>query len=89
MEKDKIETQIVFSSDEVEESIKTLVVFPTIELKDVTKVKVAVCVEGKNDIDLLMNIYRVIEEYKQLLDLNSNEIIILPMGEKYIEVLGK
>ncbi len=81
IEKDTIGTQIVSPSDDIlEKIVNTLGVFPTIELKDVNKVKVAVCVEGKNDIDFLMNINNVIEGYNQLVDLNSDEIIILPLG---------
>jgi len=81
IEKDRIGTQIISPSDEIlGEIVKTLGVFPTIELDDVNKVKVAVCVEGKNDIEFLLNINRVIDEYKQIVDLNSEEIIILPMG---------
>lgn len=81
IEKDTIGTQIVSPSDDIlEKIVKTLGVFPTIELENVSKVKVAVCVEGKNDVDFLKNINKVIKEYKQLADLDSKEIIILPLG---------
>lgn len=81
VEKDVIGTQIISPSNNIlEKIVKTLGVFPTIELKNVNKVKVAVCVEGKNDIDFLININSVIEEYKKIVDLNSDEIIILPLG---------
>lgn len=81
IEKEMKGTQIILPSDHIlEKIVDTLGVFPTIELKDVNNVKVAVCVEGKNDIDFLKNINSAIEEYKQLVDLNSNEIIVIPLG---------
>lgn len=40
------------SDDIIEKVVKTLGVFPEIELNNIETVKVAICVERKNDIDL-------------------------------------
>lgn len=58
--------------------VKTLGVFPTLDAID-NKVKVAICVEGKNDIDFLKNI-NTIAELKEIADLESDEFILLPLG---------
>lgn len=63
------------------EIAEVLGVLPDIELKDVTKVKLAICVEGKNDVTFLKNICESIPELKNIIDLTNNEkLIILPMG---------
>ena len=81
IEKSSIGTKIIFPSDDIiKKIVDTLGVLPTIEIENVRKVKVAVCVEGKNDIDFLININNSIPELKKIADLQSNEVIILPLG---------
>lgn len=55
-------------------------VLPDIELRKMSNVEVAICVEGKNDIDFLKNINDAIPELKRIVDLNDERIIIIPMG---------
>jgi len=50
----------------------TLGVMPTLS-------KVVVCVEGENDRSFLLNINQNIPELKEIIDLNSREIAIIPM----------
>lgn len=81
IKKNSVTTQIISPSDEIiQEIVETLGIFPTIKLKNINEVKVAVCVEGKNDIDFLININQVIKEFNNLVNLNSDEIIMLPLG---------
>ena len=77
----------------------TLGVLPGIAVEidqNVRNVKVAVCVEGKLDISFLRNINTNIPEIKDIVDLNSEKIIMIPMGgstlkdwvnERYLEKL--
>lgn len=60
--------------------VNTLGVLPSIELSNVSKVKVAICVEGKNDIEFLKKINRTIPELSEICDLERDEVIFLPMG---------
>lgn len=55
-------------------------VLPDIELRKISNVEVAICVEGKNDINFLRNINSTIPELKEIVDLNDERIIIIPMG---------
>jgi hypothetical protein len=67
--------------DIFDEIAATLGVLPDIEIGDISKVKLAVCVEGKNDIAFLENISEVIPDLKRIVDLKNDERIIkLPMG---------
>lgn len=77
----------------------TLGVLPGIAVdieQNVRNVKVVVCVEGKLDISFLRNINTNIQEIKDIIDLNSEKIIMIPMGgstlkdwvnERYLEKL--
>ena len=56
-------------------------VLPDIEIANPSKVKLAVCVEGKNDITFLIAINKCIPEFKKIIDFSKGEeIIFLPMG---------
>jgi putative ATP-dependent endonuclease of OLD family len=56
-------------------------VLPSIELEDVNNVKLAICLEGKNDINFLTGISRNIPELRDIVNLEEDEsIIFLPMG---------
>jgi hypothetical protein len=60
---------------------KELGVLPDIEISNPSKVKLAICVEGKNDITFLKEINQCNPELKAIIDLTtSDEIILLPMG---------
>lgn len=79
--KENIESKIDKPSDDsIEKIVETLGVFPEISIKDIDTVKVALCVEGKNDIDFIKRLNSNIEELKDIVDLNSNKVIILPLG---------
>lgn len=58
----------------------TLGILPDIELHQINRVKLAICVEGKNDINFLKNINNNIFSLKEIIDLNDPQIIIIPMG---------
>lgn len=79
--KENVESIIDKPSDDIiEKIVETLGIFPEIPLKDIDTVKVALCVEGKNDIDFIKRINSNIKEFKDIVDLNSNKVIILPLG---------
>lgn len=67
-------------SDILREISLDLGILPSIEPFDTNRVKLAVCVEGKNDIEFLKNINRAIPMLKQIIDLESDQIIFIPMG---------
>ena len=60
------------SEDKLNDIIKTLGIY------DNSKSKVIVCVEGENDINFLMNIGKI-EEFKNVVDLSSGEVAVVPM----------
>lgn len=68
------------SDDIIEKIVETLGVFAEVQLEDIDKVKVAVCLEGKNDIEFIQRINSVVPEFKEIIDLNSPEVILLPLG---------
>ncbi|MFC5591673.1 ATP-binding protein [Sporosarcina soli] len=68
------------SADILEKIAINLGVFPDIELNNVSKVKLAICVEGKNDIHFLEALNRNIPELKTIFNLSGENIILLPMG---------
>ncbi|QKF77438.1 ATP-binding protein [Arcobacter defluvii] len=69
------------------EDIKnTLGVLPSIDIKNISKVKCIVCLEGKLDVEFLLNINDQISEYKEIIELkDNNEILIIPMGGSTIQ----
>lgn len=75
------ERVIEHSGDEmIKEIVDKLGVLPNVTLENIAKVEVALCVEGKNDISFLKNINQNIPELREIVDLNDERIIILPMG---------
>ena len=69
---DKIPKVIENSEDKLKDIINTLGMY------DNSNSKVIVCVEGENDINFLMNIGKI-EEFKNIVDLSSGEVAIVPM----------
>ncbi|MGL5479716.1 MAG: AAA family ATPase [Clostridium sp.] len=69
------------SDDIIDRIVTTLGVFPDIKLRelDMDRVKVALCVEGKNDIEFLKRINEI-DEFKNIIDINGAEVVILPLG---------
>lgn len=79
--KDSLGSKIDKPSDDIiEKIVETLGVFAEVQLKDIDKVKVAVCLEGKDDIEFIQRINSVVPEFKEIIDLNSPEVILLPLG---------
>ena len=68
------------SSDILEIIAGNLGVLPDIELSNISKVRLAICVEGKHDINFLQAINSNIPELKEIVDLSDERIILLPMG---------
>ncbi len=69
------------TSEIYQEIAQILGILPDIELKDITKVRLAICLEGKNDVVFIKNLNNAIPDFKNIIDLNNDErIIILPMG---------
>jgi len=69
------------------EDIKnTLGVLPSIDIQNISKVKCIVCLEGKLDVEFLLNVNEQISEYKEIVELKDNdEILIIPMGGSTIQ----
>ncbi len=66
--------------------IDTLGIFANLDIKNISKVKCIICLEGKLDIEFLLNINEQINEYKEIIELNNNdEILLIPMGGSTIE----
>ena len=79
-------TIIYPSTDTIlKEVSEELGIFPNLAINDITRVKVAVCVEGTNDINFLSEINNTIPEIKEIIDLNSQKIITLPLGGSSIQ----
>jgi putative ATP-dependent endonuclease of OLD family len=81
---EKIEGKITVpsSDDDIFRKVANeLGVLPSIELEDISKVKLAICVEGKNDVEFLKKICAGVAELKSICDLeNAESVIILPLG---------
>ncbi|WP_373035467.1 ATP-binding protein [Sulfurimonas sp.] len=66
--------------------ISTMGILPSLELNNVSQVKCIVCLEGKLDVEFLLNINEQIKEYKNIIELkDNNEILIIPMGGSTIQ----
>ena len=81
---DKIDGKISIqkSTDDIFRKVADeLGVLPSFELEDISKVKLAICVEGKNDIEFIKKLNASVDELKSICDLQSQEsIILLPLG---------
>ena len=55
-------------------------VFPDLNLTNINKVRLAICVEGKNDVEFLKTLNNTISEFKEIIDLTDDRIIFIPMG---------
>lgn len=82
--KDTDEETIVYSAIEESDILRKissdLGILPSIEPFNLSQVKLAICVEGKNDVAFLKNINSSITSLKQIIDLEDEEIIFIPMG---------
>lgn len=63
----------------IQEIVDDLGVFSDIRNENLHKIKLAICVEGKNDITFLKEINKI-GEFKSILDVVESNTIILPMG---------
>ena len=79
---DKYDKSNINSNDDdiLNKISKTLGVLPTLSEQMKGSVKVVVCVEGKNDVSFLKNINESIEDLKNIVNINGENIIIIPMG---------
>ncbi len=66
--------------DMLRDIANNLGVLPDIELEKIKQVELAICVEGKNDINFLRNINKTIVSFKEIIDLEDDRLIIIPMG---------
>lgn len=66
--------------DMLRDIANNLGVLPDIGLEKIKQVELAICVEGKNDINFLKNINRTIDSFKEIIDLEDDRLIIIPMG---------
>lgn len=75
------------NEDELFSSIvSTLGILPSLDIDHVSKVNCIVCLEGKLDVEFLLNINEQISEYKEIIELKDNdEILIIPMGGSTIQ----
>ncbi|MGY3778380.1 ATP-binding protein [Isobaculum melis] len=82
--KNSVNETVIFSTSENPDILKEisadLGILPNIEPFNLNEVKLAVCVEGKNDIAFLKNINKSIACLKQIIDLEREDIIFIPMG---------
>ena len=82
LEKNEGKISIPNSNEDIFRKVANeLGILPTIELEDIPKVKLAICVEGKNDIAFLKKLSSSVNELKEICDLvNDESIILLPLG---------
>lgn len=80
--KDKDGNTIIRDSGEdmLKDIANNLGVLPDIGIEKIKQVELAICVEGKNDINFLKNINKTIVSLKEIIDLEDDRLIIIPMG---------
>ena len=73
-----------FIVEDTEDKIKliteTLGILPNINIENIQKIKVVVCFEGYTDIEFMKNINANIEEYKEIIDLNDESVLLVFLG---------
>ena len=73
-----------FIVEDTEDKIKliteTLGILPNINIENIQKIKVVVCFEGYTDIEFMKNINANIEEYKKIIDLNDESVLLVFLG---------
>lgn len=76
------ENRVIDEADQnlLEVIAEELGVLPNISLNDISEVRIAICLEGTNDIQFLTNLNAAIPELKNIMDLNAPGIIMIPMG---------
>lgn len=84
LEKNENRQTIVSSSDDhpniLLEISKSLGILPNIEAFNLSKIKLAICVEGKNDIAFLKNLNKNVDTLNKIVDFESEDILFIPMG---------
>lgn len=82
IDKDENENTIIRDSGEdmLRDIANNLGVLPDIGIDKIKQVELAICVEGKNDINFLKNINKTIVSLKEIIDLEDDRLIIIPMG---------
>ena len=83
--KETIVLSIYDNPDILKQISEDLGILPNIEPFNITKVKLAICVEGKNDIAFLKNINQSVPLLKKIIDFGRNDIIFIPMGGSSIQ----
>ena len=61
-------------------TIQTLGILPNINIENIQKVKVVVCFEGYTDIEFIRNINQNIQEFKDIIDINDESILLVFLG---------
>lgn len=84
IDKDETKNTVVYDNknkqDILFDIMNCLGVFPDFNLTNINKVKLAICVEGKNDIEFLKILNNNISEFKEIIDLTDDRIVFIPMG---------
>lgn len=84
LEKNEDRQTIVSSSDDhpniLLEISKSLGILPNIEAFNLNKIKLAICVEGKNDIAFLKHLNKNVNTLNKIVDFESEDILFIPMG---------
>lgn len=85
LEKNEDKQTIVSSSSDDHPNIlleisKSLGILPNIEAFNLNKIKLAICVEGKNDIAFLKNLNKNVNKLNEIVDFESEDILFIPMG---------
>lgn len=74
------------NEDEMLETVtQSLGILPSLDLENVQKVKVVVCFEGYTDIEFFKNINQNIQEYKDIIDVNDDSILMIFLGGSTLE----
>lgn len=68
------------TEDKINIIIDTLGILPTMNLENIQKVKVVVCFEGYTDIEFIKNINENIQEFKDIIDVHSESILLVFLG---------
>ena len=68
------------TEDKIKLIAETLGILPNINIENIQKIKVVVCFEGYTDIEFMKNINTNIEEYKDIIDLNDESVLLVFLG---------
>jgi len=73
-------TLIKNTEDKIKLIINTLGILPNINIENIQKVKVVVCFEGYTDIEFIKNINDNIQEFKDIVNVNDESILLVFLG---------